>query len=460
MAVYGSGSFVVWRSINEVGASVTAGSFIVGTTYTIASVGTTNFTLIGAASNAVGVSFVATGMGAGTGTAVPTIYASGIGTNGIATGMQYLRPKASKVELKKEIYTSDEVRSDRGISDVRHGLRKVEGSLEGELIFSDWDALHTNFMLNALQQGGGVSNICWNGVTIFSLTLEQGFTDINQFFQYTGVAINKWKLTVKPNSLAEMTYDLIGQNMLESTATVATTSTVAHSANSPMSYANGVIMEGGTTIAYVTGVDLDISNGLMQPAVVGANVSPAILSGRFEVKGTVTALFKDYTLLTKFVNETISQLQFSLQDPAGNQMTFYCPEIKYTGGNVAPPKDGAVILSLPFQALQYPGAPAAALVNVSIAAGAAGASVVLTRNGGSFLTDLLIPNSSGEYAQFITISGFVNGVNNGTFAIVPGTVAASTVTLAGVPGVAHLVETSVAGATFVTPAMTLGFTKY
>jgi hypothetical protein len=46
-----------------------AGSFLTGSTYTILSVGTTDFTAIGAASNTVGVSFVATGPGEGTGTA-------------------------------------------------------------------------------------------------------------------------------------------------------------------------------------------------------------------------------------------------------------------------------------------------------------------------------------------------------------------------------------------------------
>ena len=47
----------------------TAGNFLTGSTYTILSVGTTDFTAIGAASNTVGVSFVATGTGEGTGTA-------------------------------------------------------------------------------------------------------------------------------------------------------------------------------------------------------------------------------------------------------------------------------------------------------------------------------------------------------------------------------------------------------
>ena len=47
---------------------VSAGSFVVGTSYTIKFVGTTDFTLIGAASNRVGISFIATAIGEGTGT--------------------------------------------------------------------------------------------------------------------------------------------------------------------------------------------------------------------------------------------------------------------------------------------------------------------------------------------------------------------------------------------------------
>jgi hypothetical protein len=49
--------------------AVTAGSFVTGTVYRILTVGTTDFTLIGAASSAVGVCFKATGAGTGSGTA-------------------------------------------------------------------------------------------------------------------------------------------------------------------------------------------------------------------------------------------------------------------------------------------------------------------------------------------------------------------------------------------------------
>ena len=63
---------------------VSAGSFVVGEIYKIIFIGTTNFTLVGAANNNVGLSFVATGVGSGTGTA--TTDAPGIaGTAGTLT---------------------------------------------------------------------------------------------------------------------------------------------------------------------------------------------------------------------------------------------------------------------------------------------------------------------------------------------------------------------------------------
>jgi len=53
----------------DAGDSVTAGSFIIGQTYVITSIGSTNFLNVGAVSNTVGIYFIATGVGSGSGTA-------------------------------------------------------------------------------------------------------------------------------------------------------------------------------------------------------------------------------------------------------------------------------------------------------------------------------------------------------------------------------------------------------
>lgn len=57
--------------VDRLGTPASAGAFVVGQAYQIVTVGNTNFTTIGAESNTVGVYFVATGAGTGSGTAAP-----------------------------------------------------------------------------------------------------------------------------------------------------------------------------------------------------------------------------------------------------------------------------------------------------------------------------------------------------------------------------------------------------
>ena len=59
-----------WEEVVTSYQVVNAPSFVSGQHYLITSIGTTNFTAIGAASNTVGISFLATGPGTGTGTAI------------------------------------------------------------------------------------------------------------------------------------------------------------------------------------------------------------------------------------------------------------------------------------------------------------------------------------------------------------------------------------------------------
>lgn len=67
----GTTSNTQWNTIAGT-TNVTAGSFVPGRTYVIVSPGTTDFTLIGAANSTIGTSFVALGVGSGSGTALQT----------------------------------------------------------------------------------------------------------------------------------------------------------------------------------------------------------------------------------------------------------------------------------------------------------------------------------------------------------------------------------------------------
>jgi len=95
-----AGSAVATVTQNAHGYLTSAGSFIAGQQYKIVAVGSTNFTLIGASANTVGIVFTATGVGTGSGTAsivwvaflgvtnitaTPTSFGIS-GTSGFATG--------------------------------------------------------------------------------------------------------------------------------------------------------------------------------------------------------------------------------------------------------------------------------------------------------------------------------------------------------------------------------------
>jgi hypothetical protein len=71
----GSTRYDGWYRETEV-STITAGNFIIGHYYTIVSLGTTNFMLVGATVNRVGTGFIATGVGSGNGTVSYVNYTS------------------------------------------------------------------------------------------------------------------------------------------------------------------------------------------------------------------------------------------------------------------------------------------------------------------------------------------------------------------------------------------------
>jgi hypothetical protein len=70
-------------SVQAGSQTITAGAFVVGEVYTILTAGTTDFTVIGAASSTVGTTFTATGTGTGTGTATVFRTFPGASFNGV-----------------------------------------------------------------------------------------------------------------------------------------------------------------------------------------------------------------------------------------------------------------------------------------------------------------------------------------------------------------------------------------
>ena len=79
------GNYYQTRDGMNTASPVAAGSFAIGTNYIINSIGTTNFVTIGASANTVGLTFLASGVGSGSGTATPiaVTYYDGLNSGGV-----------------------------------------------------------------------------------------------------------------------------------------------------------------------------------------------------------------------------------------------------------------------------------------------------------------------------------------------------------------------------------------
>src|SRR6056297_3159975 len=259
-----------------------------------------------------------------------------------------LRVTGFGLQLGKDSFQSEEIRSDRQISDLRHGMFNVSGDVPVELSYCAFDDLIACAMFNDWVSDDTIQT----GVTQKSLRLQRAFTDVSEYHEFLGCVPSSWSISMEPNSIVTSTFSFMGKTM-ETTQTL--TGAVDKATNAPFDSFSGYIREGGNTssdeIAVVTGLDFTLENNLEAMQVIGDNKAVGLSEGRVNITGTVTAYFAGSTLLDKVLNETESVLQFQLADDTGNTMEFYLPRIKYSGGDISVDSESPVTMSMPFQAL-------------------------------------------------------------------------------------------------------------
>lgn len=260
--------------------------------------------------------------------------------------MKALRNTGVTVGLKRDSIQSEELRSDRQIVGFRLGNKQVNGSVDIELAYGDFDD-----MLQAALCGTWATNVLKAGSVRRSFTLERFFTDIPTRLRYTGCEVNELNLTVAPNSQVKGSISFIGKDQDSSNAMITGATYPAPTNTQVFDSFIGTIKEGGVTYGSCTQIELSIKNGIEPNFVIGSSTTAGNTIGQSVVTGTVTAFFENVTMLNKFINETDSSLEFELVDLANNRLKFFLPKIKYTGGQPDVTGPGSISLSLPFQAL-------------------------------------------------------------------------------------------------------------
>lgn len=259
--------------------------------------------------------------------------------------------------MTKDAIEAGKLRADRHVEDLRHGNKQVGGDITGELEYGAYDDL-----LEAMAMGTWSTNVLKTGTTRRSFTFER-FFDLatDEYHRYTGCEINSMNLSVSPNSMVNLTFGVIGQNMTTNTAQVASSTYSADVGNQPFDSFTGSINEGGSAIADVTSIELTWENNLEPAFVIGSALTLQPTDGKSRLTGTLTAFFQSKTLYDKFLNETSTSIDFTLTDPDSSSLKFDMGNVKYTAGNPDVNGEGQVTVALTFTAL-YDGTDASQVV--------------------------------------------------------------------------------------------------
>jgi hypothetical protein len=270
------------------------------------------------------------------------------GTTPATPSFKPLPHTGTSLAITKDAIESEKLRGDRQVEDFRHGNKSVSGDVNAELEYGAFDDI-----LEAVLCGSWASDVLKAGVTRRSFTVERKFGDLDtpEWHRHTGCEFNTLALSVSPNSMVTATFGIIGKDLSIGTSALSGATYASDSGNKPFDSFTGSIQEGGSAIATVTAIELNLANGIEPLFAVGSQTTQRPSIGKSRLTGTLTTYFESSALYEKFLNETESSMQLVLTDLDGNSYTVDIPRVKYNTGQPDVSGEGAVTIPMEFVAL-------------------------------------------------------------------------------------------------------------
>lgn len=270
------------------------------------------------------------------------------GTTPATPTFAYLPFNTHSIDLSKDRVEGNEIQSDRMTRVDRHGNKQAGGSLEVDLRKGDFDELIESAFFSSFS-----TDVVKVGTTPKYFTIEDAAEDISQYRAFTGMAVSGMSVSIAPNQMVSTTFDMVGKDMTQAATTASTGGTpTAATSNQPFDSYSGTISDGGSAVSIVTSIDFSIQNSLAPTFVVGSDAAQSLEYGRAVVEGTMTVYYEDAALINKFLNETESSIEVSVDDPTGsNSYTFLFPRVKYNGASVPVQNPQSRLITMPFVAL-------------------------------------------------------------------------------------------------------------
>jgi hypothetical protein len=246
-----------------------------------------------------------------------------------------------------------DIQADRMPRHERHGNKQSAGDIVVDLRKGDFDPFLESVMLNTFVDSG-TNDTLVVGTTPKYFSIEDYSADIDQARLFTGQTVSTMGISIAPNQMVTTTFGMVGKGM-----TIGATEKTqdAASTNSPFDAYSGDLQIGNNVAglaasAIITQIDFNVANSFAPTFVVGSDETPALEVGRAEITGSFSAYFEDDALINRFLNETESAIQVSVNDPTGsNAYTFLFPRVKINSADVGVDGPTSRVISLGFTSL-------------------------------------------------------------------------------------------------------------
>ena len=189
-----------------------------------------------------------------------------------------------------------------------------------------------------------------------SFSLEHWYSDLGQSELFTGIKPSQIALNIPASGFVTAQFSFTGQNSIAGTSQVYP-SAGAVSTGTSLTATSGRVIYQGTTLAYLTGANLQLMTQAQAPNTVGSNIAPALFVSELMARGSFTSLYTADTLTNDFLNENEVSLSFTMtSSPSGTAdfVSIFLPRVKLTSSTKTD-SQSAITRSYNFVGLEYLG---------------------------------------------------------------------------------------------------------
>ena len=282
-----------------------------------------------------------------------------------------VRLTSESLSATPNVNQSSEIRADRMVADQFIVSTASEGSMDFELSATG----ATDVLLEGAMYDSWTTDVLKIGTEKHSYSIEKAYTDLtaNHYTVFSGCVISQMSLNVAYGEPVTGSFEIAGASVTPASATqsgtiTAATTTAVMNAVSDLSTLN----IGGTAFGgCIQSVSLNINNNVRPSECIGSDTPGDQIAGTAQITGSLSAYLTDTTVqwyTSQVLNQTAFDIQFTIEDAAGNSYDFDLPNCRISGASPnAEGIDTDVMINVDFNAL-YHAASASSLVVTRVTA--------------------------------------------------------------------------------------------